>query len=153
MSRAFVKERQEEVAALPDRPISDHPNLVTPEGLAAIESAVERFRAAYSAAFEKRNSAAEAAMARETRYWAARKRSARVVQPSADKTKVQFGATVTVMRKGGRTQTFRIVGEDEANPQRGTISYVSPFARAVLGKSLGDRIVIAGEEAEILEIK
>ena len=42
-------------------------------------------------------------------------------------------ATVTVRRDESRVQTFRIVGEDEAEPARGSISYVSPLARAVLG--------------------
>jgi len=49
MSRAFVKE-QESVEELPDRLISEHANLVTPEGLAHIESEVRRFNAAHAAA-------------------------------------------------------------------------------------------------------
>ena len=40
--------------------------------------------------------------------------------------------TVTLRRDDGREQSFRIVGEDEADPSRGTVSYVSPLARAVL---------------------
>ena len=50
-------------------------------------------------------------------------------------------------------QTFRIVGEDEADPSRGTVSHVSPLARAVLGKSVGDVVMVLGREAEVLEIK
>jgi transcription elongation GreA/GreB family factor len=52
----------------------------------------------------------------------------------------------------GRRQTYRIVGEDEADPAAGTVSYVSPLARALSGKSLGDTIKVAGSEAEIVEI-
>ena len=52
MSVAFTKEGDLEAAAadLPDRPISPHPNLVTREGLAAIEAALAEARAAYAAA-------------------------------------------------------------------------------------------------------
>jgi hypothetical protein len=53
MSRACVKQAEDESADLPDRPISKHPNLVTPEGLAAIERAIDRFNAAYKAAVDK----------------------------------------------------------------------------------------------------
>ena len=58
-----------------------------------------------------------------------------------------------VRREDGRMQTYRIVGEDEADPSRGTVSHVSPFARAVVGKSVGDVVTILGREAEVLEIK
>ena len=56
-------------------------------------------------------------------------------------------------RDDGREQTFRIVGEDEANPAEGTISYVSPSARAVLGHGVHDTVEIAGRKALILDIK
>ena len=69
---------------------------------------------------------------REVRYWRARRASAQVVNPPADKGKASFGMTVTLRRDDGREQNFRIVGEDEADPSRGTVSYVSPLARAVL---------------------
>jgi transcription elongation GreA/GreB family factor len=58
-----------------------------------------------------------------------------------------------VRRADGRMQTFRIVGEDEADPSRGTVSHVSPLARAVLGKAVGDVVMVLGREAEVLEIK
>ncbi len=45
---------------------------------------------------------------------------------------------VTIARDDGRRQTYRIVGEDEADPAAGTLSYVSPLARALMGKSPGD---------------
>jgi transcription elongation GreA/GreB family factor len=49
--------------------------------------------------------------------------SAEVVKPPADKSKASFGMTVTLRRDDGREQSFRIVGEDEADPSRGTVSY------------------------------
>jgi transcription elongation GreA/GreB family factor len=137
MSRAFIKEVEPEIDELPDRAISAHPNLVTAEGLAAIERTLSRFEAANKAAVAKNDRTAIAATQRELRYWTAR----------------QFGATVTVQRDDGRAQTFRIVGEDEAEPARGTISYVSPLARAVLGGKLGDTVEVPGGDATITEIK
>ena len=70
----------------------------------------------------------------------------------ANSGKVQFGSTVTILCDDGRRQTYRIVGEDEAEPARGTLSYVSPVARALMNKSLGDVIVAGSAEAEIVAI-
>ena len=153
MSRAFVKESDQETIDLPDRQASPHPNFVTAQGFAAIERALDRYDAAHTAAVNKGDKLAISAAQRELRYWTARRASAQVIEPSADKTKVHFGATVTVRRDDGRMQTFRIVGEDEAEPSRGTLSHVSPLARALFGKSVGDVVEIADAEAEILEIK
>ena len=153
MSRAFVKEVEHEIDNLPDRPVSTHPNLVTAEGRAAIERTLGRFEAANKAAVAKSDRTAIAATQRELRYWNARRSTAQVIEPSADKSKVHFGTTVTVRRDDGRAQTFRIVGEDEAEPARGTISYVSPLARAVLGGMAGDDVEVPGGNATITEIK
>jgi transcription elongation GreA/GreB family factor len=65
---------------------------------------------------------------------------------------VHFGSTVTIEREDGRRQTFRIVGEDEADPAKGTISYVSPVARALTGKRVGDMVQAGASEAEIVAI-
>jgi transcription elongation GreA/GreB family factor len=153
MSRAFVKEVEQEIDDLPDRPVSVHPNLVTADGLAAIERTLSRFEAANKAAVAKNDRTAIAATQRELRYWNARRSSAKVVEPAADKSKVHFGARVTVQRDDGRAQTFRIVGEDEAEPARGSISYVSPLSRAVLGGKVGDTVEVPGGDATITEIK
>jgi transcription elongation GreA/GreB family factor len=108
MSRAFVKEVEYENNDLPDRPVSTHPNYVTAEGLAAIERTLSRFEAANKAAIAKNDRTAMAATQRELRYWIARRSTAKVVEPTADKGKVQFGATVAVRRDDGRSQTFRM---------------------------------------------
>jgi transcription elongation GreA/GreB family factor len=70
-----------------------------------------------------------------------------------DNSLVRLGHTVTIVREDDRRQTFRIVGEDEADPARGTISHASPLARALFGKTIGDVVAIAGGKAEILEIR
>lgn len=153
MSRAFVKESESNIAVLPDRPISSQPNFVTEAGRAAIESALRRFEAAHRAAVEKGDQQAIAADLREIRYWKARLASAQVIKPTAGATQVQFGSEITIRRDDDREQTFRIVGEDEADPARGTISHASPLARAVLGRTVGDTFAISGGEATILKIR
>ncbi len=151
MSRAFVKE-QESIDELPERLISEHPNLVTEQGLRQIEAEVGRFDAAHAAAQVSGDREGMASTARDLRYWSARLASAELVPPQADDGHVHFGSTVTIERDDGRKQTYRIVGEDEADPSKGTISYVSPMARQLAGKSVGDTFKVAGAEAEITAI-
>jgi transcription elongation GreA/GreB family factor len=153
MSRAFVKENDERPEEVLARPIPLHPNYVTAEGLKQIEQALERYEAAHTAAVHKENRTAIELTAREVSYWSNRKNTAIVVSEASGRGQVQFGASVTVRRDDGRVQKLRIVGEDEADPSAGTISYVSPFAQAVMGKSVGDYVRITGAEAEILAIE
>jgi transcription elongation GreA/GreB family factor len=157
MSVAFTKEQDAESAAadLPDRPISPHPNLVTPEGLAALDAALAQARAARAAAQGGEVNTDRTAMARATRdlrYYAARRASAQLVEPGPHGEVVRFGAAVTLDREDGRRQTFRIVGEDEADPAHGSVSHVSPLARALMGKRVGDTALLAGHEVEIVAV-
>ena len=158
MSVAFTKEQDSEASAadLPDRPISPHPNLVTASGLAQLDAALAEARAAYTAAQASGGIEADrTAMARATRdlrYYGARRASARLTEPAPEAGKVQFGDTVTFDREDGRRQSFRIVGEDEADPAKGAVSYVSPLARALLGKTVGDTAIVAGAEVEIVSV-
>jgi transcription elongation GreA/GreB family factor len=153
VSRASVKEAENDKAELPGRLISPHRNFVTEAGLAAIEASLSRFDAAHRAALDKGDRRAAASALREVRYWGARRASAEVVKPPVDKSKASFGMTVTLRRDDGREQSFRIVGEDEADPSRGTVSYVSPLARAVLTHGPGETVEIAGSEAVILDVR
>jgi transcription elongation GreA/GreB family factor len=66
---------------------------------------------------------------------------------------VRFGSLVTFQRDDGRRQTYRIVGEDEADPARGSIPYVSPLARALMGKEVGDTVPLSHGEAAITKIE
>ena len=86
---------------------------------------------------------------RDLRYWSARRASAQLTEPAAESGAVQFGRVVELDREDGRRQVFRIVGEDEANPAEGSISYISPLARALLGKSVGDVATLNGGEVEV----
>jgi transcription elongation GreA/GreB family factor len=159
MAVAFTREEDYEARAadLPDRPISQHSNLVTASGLAAIEAELAAARAGYAAAQAQGGiSADRTAMARATRdlrYWQARRASAQLTEPEGPAGAVQFGRTVEIERDDGRRQTFRIVGEDEADPAAGRISYVAPLARALLGKALGDVVEVNAAEIEVVAVR
>lgn len=157
MSVAFTKENDRDgtEANLQDRPISPHPNLVTPEGLALIEAALEAARTAVTAAKDAGEDATGLAFARASRdfrYYTARRASAQLMDPPPGDGRVHFGSRVTFDRQDGRRQTFRIVGEDEAEPSKGTVSYVSPVARALMGKGVGDAAVVGDGEVEIVAL-
>ena len=152
MSRAFVHE-ESYIEELPDRTISEHPNLVTEQGLEQIEQALGAARRAYGEAQEAKDRGALAKAARDLRYWNARHASAKLTTPRPNNDSVQFGCTVTIARGDGRTQTFRIVGEDEADPSHGSISQVAPLARALLGKHVGDVVKAGHDDAEITAVR
>jgi transcription elongation GreA/GreB family factor len=152
MSRAFVNEDQY-VEDLPDRPVSGHPNYVTPRGLQLIEAALDQARRNYGEAQAAGDREALASSGRDLRYWNARRASAQILSRDPDAVGVQFGSTVTIARDDGREQTFGIVGEDEADPAQGTISHVSPLARALLRKSVGDVVRAGKDDAEIIAIE
>ncbi len=99
---------------------------------------------------ERRRQAA--APLRDARHLAARVRTAQIVADPASSDIVAFGSTVTFRRDDGRIQTYRIVGEDEADPSAGSISFVSPVARSLMGKAVGDVVGAAGQELEIMAI-
>jgi transcription elongation GreA/GreB family factor len=159
MAVAFTREEdyESQAADLPDRPISPHPNLVTATGLAAIEADLAAARAAYAQAQAQGGvSADRTAMARATRdlrYWSARRASAQLTEPTAAADTVQFGLTVEIEREDGRRQAFRIVGEDEADPAKGSISYISPLARTLLGKPVGEVAQVNGAEVEVVAVR
>jgi transcription elongation GreA/GreB family factor len=159
LSVAFTKEDSAETASetlLPDRPVSPHPNLVTEAGLKALQSQLSTAREAYEAAQkiedvnERRRQTATPL--RDARYLAARVRTAQLVADPASTDTVAFGSTVTFRRDDGRVQTYRIVGEDEADPKVGSISFVSPVARLLMGKAVGDIVGTSGQELEIMSI-
>ncbi len=154
MSRAFVKEQDTDyLEELRERPISEHPNDVTAAGLLQIEHALAAASEAYATAQASADRPALAAAGRDLRYWTARRATARVVPDRADRSEVRFGTSVTIVRDDGREQTFRIVGEDEADPSHGSISHVSPLAKAMFGKHVGDVVQAGAGEAQIVRIQ
>jgi transcription elongation GreA/GreB family factor len=153
MSKAFTKEVEggDVYDDLPDRPVSPH-NLVTPKGLEMIEAELARLHREHAAALDADDRPLLAKINRDLRYWTSRRATAQVVEPPSDASEVRFGSTVTIERGDGRRQTYRIVGEDEADPSLGTLSYVSPVAQAMTGKQVGDTIEAGTAEATIISI-
>ena len=131
-------------------------NLVTEAGLKALELQLGEARGAYEAAQriedvnERRRQAA--VPLRDIRYFAERLRTAKVVPHPWSTDAVAFGHTVTFSRADGRVQEYRIVGEDEADPKAGSISFVSPVAKSLMGKVVGDVVGSGSQELEILAI-
>lgn len=144
MSRAFVKENDAEAPiALPELPVSPHPNYVTAEGLAQLQARVEaveaNLRAIDETAVDGRLERAH--LERELRWLKLRIGAAIPVRvPPASPERVDFGATVELVDETEQHYRYRIVGEDEASPEQGLISWVSPLARALKGARAGDSV-------------
>ncbi len=163
MSRAFVKEPDgdETAGELPALPLSSHPNYVTPPGLTALTARQKALQSEHAALTGAGGSFAAtpalARLARELRYLEARVGSAIPVDPAAQPAdRVGFGALVRVEDEEGQTREFQIVGEDEADPKQGKVSWVSPLARAAEDGQVGDLITWrrpnGDKELEILSI-
>ncbi len=154
MSRAFVKETDgAEGEELPELQVSPHRNLVTTAGLRQIEATVDSLQAALSAARGAEDRAGIARIQRDLRYWSERQRTAELVPSLPATGKARFGSTVALAKLGETRVEYQIVGEDEANPAVGKISYVSPIARKLLGAAEGDAVALADGEAEVVGIK
>jgi transcription elongation GreA/GreB family factor len=139
MSRAFVSEdaAAAEASILPERPIMPGPNLVTPQGLAMIDQDIARIETALGA---KPDDLTRASLARDLRYWRARRDTAQLVAREPDPAdEVVFGSRVT-FRQGSRTLSYRIVGQDEADAPKGLLSWTSPLAEALLGARVGETV-------------
>ena len=145
MSRAFVKEPDgNSPEPLPELPLSDHPNYVTPRGLSQLRArwqATSARRDAWKASADSIGRQDELALLeRELRWLNTRVHSAIEVDLLAQpQDRVTFGASVTVASAEGE-QRYRIVGEDEAAAEQQRVSYLSPLARALLGAHVGDEV-------------
>jgi transcription elongation GreA/GreB family factor len=152
MSRAFTRESDDDPGTLPERPVSSHPNLVTPTGLAAIEAQVKSLGSELLAARASGDSTQRARIERDLRYFTRRLATARVVAPATDPDRVRFGVQVTLRNASGVEQSFRLVGEDEADAAHGLLSWVSPLGQALLGHEVGDTVRFQTGELEILRL-
>lgn len=145
MSRAFTKE-DDAGDSLPERPVPEGPNYVTPRGL-------EQLKAEARALIERRAAARAAgaevlAMDRDLRYLEARINGA-ILVPRGSGDEVRFGARVTVEDEGGVRTVFRIVGDDEARTDPALLSWSSPLALAMMGAKAGETIAWEGPEATV----
>ncbi len=152
MSRAFVKESDDGAEELPEKLVSAHRNLVTAAGLAMIDAEVAKAQTALAQAQKDNDRPGIARASRDLRYWAQRQASAELQAAPRPGAGVQFGSRVTLERQDGRRLVYAIVGEDEANPARGTISYVSPLGQALMGKGVGEEVRAGAMIGEIIAI-
>jgi len=145
MSVAFRRESDEEhLEPKFELPIPAGPNLVTPRGLALIG---ERVAALETALKDQPDETTRTALVRDLRYWKARHVSAELPAPASGD-KVEFGTAVTI-RLNGRDRTFRIVGDDEADPAAGLLSFTAPLSRAMMGGEVGEVLPFAGRDDAI----
>jgi transcription elongation factor GreB len=143
MSRAFVNEDQlAENTVLPERVVSQHPNYVTTRGLALLKQRLAALENERSSLLKRNEITARerlAAVERDLHYYAARVESAkRMPAPSQAPEQVTFGCRVTVLTPVGEELSYTLVGEDEADAQRGLVSWVSPLGQALLGTREGE---------------
>ncbi|NIJ06993.1 transcription elongation GreA/GreB family factor [Sphingomonas vulcanisoli] len=143
MSVAFRRESDEEHKEPRfELPIPPGPNLVTPRGLSLIQARVAELEAE-----DGGDEAALADRARDLRYWRQRLATARPAPPPPED-EVAFGSKVK-FRLNKAIQTIEIVGDDEADPAQGRVSFAAPLARAMIGGGVGDMVEFAGREDAI----
>ncbi|HEV7775520.1 MAG TPA: GreA/GreB family elongation factor [Luteibacter sp.] len=146
MSQAFVKEHDAPPGDdLPDIPISEHHNYVTPQGFASLRKRLDHALAERDRVQASGDSVDKAsviaALERDLRWLQSRVGSATEIDPADQpRDRVAFGARATVVTEEGERHAYRIVGEDEADAEHGKVSYVSPLARALLGAKVGDEV-------------
>jgi len=158
VSRAFVTERDGDTGDdLPDLPFSPHPNYVTSAGLGTLVRRSDALKAERAELVARPDEPAARmrlkTVERELRWLGARIGRAIVVDLSRQpRDEVRFGATVTVADEDAVLRRFTIVGEDEAEPDAGRVSWVSPLARVLIGARVGDDVVWRrpGGEAELV---
>lgn len=154
MSRAFTREDDNEaIADVGDLPISPHRNLVTEDGIRQMEDNVTRLRKEFAEAEKKQEREPMAIATRDLRYWQTRRETAELSVPDPDEKVVRFGMRVGLTAEDGKSVTWKIVGEDEADPNAGKISHVSPMAQAMFGKGVGDTFTLNDREWEIESLK
>ncbi|MDF1558981.1 MAG: GreA/GreB family elongation factor [Bacteroidales bacterium] len=158
MSRGFVREGdQEEVPMVPQRAYLPEgvPNFVTRNGmeeLLAEKEALIQERENLNIANENEKRLAINFIKAKLQLLNNRIAEARIVEPEEQqKNEVTFGATVTLKNAtSGKIQTFQIVGVDEADIARGKVSFISPVARALINKKVGERIFLKRDRSDIV---
>lgn len=142
MSKAFTKEDDgDDNVRVDELPQSPHPNLVTPSGLATLNARLKERQTDLAGLRERQPDIGTphdiAIVERDIRFLNGRINQAILVDPK-DHTPgiVAFGAEVDVITEDDDRFTFRIVGEDEADPAHGLISPYSPIGAALIGAQL-----------------
>jgi len=147
MSRAFVKENDLEHAGIdiPERPISQEKNYVTPVGLGELKSMLDKLdseRQSFVGNEKSDIKQKKMRIERDIRYLSARLKSAILINPLTQNNElVLFSARVEVLTGSNKKKYFEIVGEDEVNIKENKISYLSPLAKLLIGSRVDDEVV------------
>lgn len=165
MSKAFTREDDLPEAPVVSRRASPLPpgtqNLMTPDGALRLRAELARLQAERGQLLTLKGDPDQpqklAALEQRALLVDDSLRSASIVNPPATPDdRVRFGAVVTVREAGGVETRYRIVGVDEVDFDRGWISWLSPIAKALLNKSVGQRVRLrtpGGErELEVLRV-
>lgn len=150
--------------------MSDKPNYITPTGLATLRArytelqSIERPKIVETVSWAAGNGDRSEngdyiygkrrlrEIDRELGWLSKRMKAARVVDPAEqpDKSRVWFGATVTIADEEDRQRILTLVGDDEADASKGLIGWNAPIARAVRGATVGDlrRVTLPSGETE-----
>lgn len=155
MSSAFTREQDDTTSPtdVGERPVSQHRNLVTQNGLTMIDTEIAVLKEDLAKAEAETDRERIMRASRDLRYWMARRETAEVSIPDPDSTVVRFGMTVTLEGEDGLKHVWKIVGEDEADAANGKISHVAPLTIALFGKSVGDVVDVNGHEWEIVALE
>ena len=158
MSKAFTDEEAAPAPPIvrPRAPLPEGvPNYVTPRGLELLRAELDELAGALPADGGELAAGDAAALAQRRTDLEARIASAEVVAPPEDEKTIRFGAHVTV-ESGAGERRWQIVGVDEADAAQGRISFVSPIARALIGREAGDTVRVntpgGDEELEVLAV-
>ena len=150
--------------------MNDRPNYITPAGLATLRAryaelqSIERPKIVETVSWAAGNGDRSEngdyiygkrrlrEIDRELGWLSKRMKAARVVDPSEqpDKSRIWFGATVTIADENDQQRTLTLVGDDEADATNGRIGWNAPIARAVRGAAIGDlrRVTLPSGETE-----
>ena len=154
--------KEEQPAAPPVAPPrallpSGVPNYVTARGLSLLRQESEALgleRAHVESALDgEQRTSALSLLAQRRAALDARLGCAILVVPQSSCQEVRFGTTVVVCGEDGQEREFQLVGVDEAEPAQGRIAFVSPVARALLGRQAGEVTTVRTPRGdEVLEV-
>jgi transcription elongation factor GreB len=158
MSRGFVKEDdQEEIPMVPQRAYlpAGVTNFVTPTGMNQLLDEKQRLVSEK----DNLNSASENENRIELNYINAKLQllnnriaEAKIINLNEQpQNEIRFGATITLKTEASeKTQTFQIVGVDEADISKGKISFISPLAKVLINKKNGEKAILDQARKEIV---
>lgn len=145
MSVAFRREGDDEhLEPKFEHPIPLGPNWVTARGLRLIKQRVAALQAEVAVLTDE---VALKIAQRDLRYWNTRQSTAELPPVPSGET-VEFGTRVTFLLDG-KEKTLAIVGDDEADPASGLVSFSAPISRALIGLAVGELADFAGREEAI----